>query len=127
VGGLSASVFFNPMSILRDAFKVIEIAERQRPSLLRSGLWKTAKARLLRTAVVLETEWQEGDTMGAREGSLEDEECQDPGNQEASTTDLSDMLQKLLGKQPPVISQSSTGSQTPKIVQLTRSTRLPRT
>src|SRR5687767_6991523 len=56
------------MTILRNAFKVIELAERERPSLLRSSLWKTAKKRLLRDAVNLETEYEEGDTIGAREG-----------------------------------------------------------
>lgn len=114
------------MSILRDAYKVIEIAERERPSLLRSGLWKVAKARLLRTAVVLETDWQDGDNLGAREGSLEEEKCLDQGT-EATPTDLSDTLTKLLGKPPPATLRSSTESHPQKNVLPMRSTRLPRT
>jgi hypothetical protein len=112
------------MSILRHAFKVIELAERERPSLLRSGLWKVAKASLLREAVVLETEWKDGDNLGAREGSLEEEECL---GTETTKTDLNAMLTEHLGKPPLGISPSSTGSQPQKIVPLTRSTRLPRT
>jgi hypothetical protein len=114
------------MSILRNAYMVIELAERERPSLLRSSLWKTAKKRLLRDAVNLETEYEDGDTIGVpATGSLGEDQC-DQGNP-ASGTALNDTLTKLLGKPPLGISPSSTESQPQKIVQLTRSTRLPRT
>src|SRR5688572_10594078 len=114
------------MSILRHAFKVIEIAERERPSLLRSGLWKVAKASLLREAVVRETEWKDGDNLGAREGSLEEEECLEPGTA-IQRTDLNDSLTKLLGKPPLGISPSSTESRPQKNVLPMRYTRSPRT
>lgn len=115
------------MSILRDVQKLLTVTEGLYPRVSQSALWRVAAKRALREAVRLETEWKEGDTIGAREGSLGDEECQDQGNPTASTTDLNDMLTRILAKPPLVISPNSTESQAQKIVQLTRSTRLPRT
>jgi len=86
------------MSILRDVQKLISVAEGHHPRLARSALWRVAAKRAMRAAVQLETEWKDGDTIGAREEPLETEECQDPGSSQASMTGLNDMLTELLDK-----------------------------
>lgn len=98
------------MSILRDAQRVITIVETGSPRLAKSSLWKVARKRLLRSAVALETDFAAGEDDGAREspeGLEENEKCQDLGDQEASSKDLNDMLQRTLRRPLRVISRSS--------------------
>ena len=113
------------MSVLRDVQRLLNVIEGQYPRSKHSALFRTAAKRALRSAALAETEWQEGDTIeGAREGSLEDEECQDPGSQ---TTDLNSTLTRLLGKPPLDTLQGSTESHPPKNVLPMRSTPSRRT
>jgi hypothetical protein len=94
------------VSILRDVQRLIDLAEGNHPRLEKWALWNVAKQRALRAAVVLETDWRNGEDTGAREGSLGENECQDPENR-VSTPDLSAMLEEHLRRPLRGISRSS--------------------
>jgi len=97
------------MSILRDAQKVIDVAEALHPRMASSVLWRVAKKRLLRSAVALETQWDNEENEAASDGPLEIKEkdkC-DLGDQEAYSTDLKNMLTETLRRPLRVISRSS--------------------
>ncbi len=113
------------MTILRDVQKLIDLAEGKHPRLETWALWNIAKRKALRTAVVLETEWKDGENDGAREGSQGEDECQEPGNPEASTNDLNGTLAELLRRPLRGTSQSSKAKT--NVVSLPPSNRLPRT
>lgn len=114
------------MSILRDVQRLIDLAEGKHPKLENSALWNVAKRRALREAVVLETEWQDSQNTGAREGSLGDEECQEPENPQTPSTDLDGMLTELLQRPPLGTSQNSSSSRRTNVVSLAPSKRLRR-
>ncbi len=114
------------MGILTDTQRIIEIAERGRPRLIHSTIWRMAKNNLLRSAAKLE--WQSDTMEPAREGSQGEFECnKDLETQGAYSPDLNDSLTKLLGRQPRATCTSSNASPEEKVVRLNRSTRLPRT
>lgn len=113
------------MSILRDVQKLIDLAEGKHPRLENWALWRVAKRKALREAVVLETEWQDSENGGAREGFPEDEKCQEPGNQEASTIALTDTLTGLLRR--PLRGTSRNSKAKTNVVALPPSSRSPRT
>jgi hypothetical protein len=109
------------MSILRDVQRLLSITEQLAPKAGRSSLWRIAAKRALRAAALVESEWKDGDTLGARE-ALEIEQWDDPG-QVASTTDLKDMLNGLLRKPRPDTSSSSEAKTPQKVVRLRPSKR----
>jgi hypothetical protein len=94
------------MSILRKVTKLLNIAEAMAPRLDGCAAYRVARKQLLLEASLVETQW-DGENEGAREGSLEDEKCQDPGTQEASTNALNDTLTELLQRPPRGICRSS--------------------
>jgi hypothetical protein len=95
------------MSILRDVQRLLSLTEQLAPKSTRSSLWRIAAKNALRSAALVETEWKDGDTIGAREGSLEDEQSQDQGTQTTPMHDLTNTLRELLPKRQPVTSPNS--------------------
>lgn len=90
------------------------------PRLRKSKLWRRAAQRALQAATSADLY-----TLGAREGSLEDEECEDPVEPMSIGSDLDAMLERLLKRPPKGISPNSMAET--NVVKLTRSKRSSRT
>jgi hypothetical protein len=112
------------MSILRKVTKLLNIAEAFSPRLDGCAAYRVARKQLLLEASLVETQW-DGENEGAREGSLEDEKCQDPGTQEASTNALNDTLREHLRR--PLRGTSRSSKAKTNVVSLSASKRLPPT
>ena len=96
------------MNILGSVNRLIEVAERARPSLAKSKLYRRARDQALRDAfnAHLAIPDDDDDDMGAREGSLEDEICLEENRE--SGNDMSELLTSILKRPPRGISKSST-------------------
>jgi hypothetical protein len=114
------------MTILRDVQKLLTIVEHLHPRVTSSAVYRVAAKRALHAAVMAETKYDDGDTIAEpAKGSLEDEQCQDPGTQEASTNALNDTLREHLRR--PLRGTSRSSKAKTNVVSLSASKRLPPT
>lgn len=87
------------MSILRDVQRLVSLTEQLAPKVKKSALWRTAAKKALREAVLLETEWREGDSLVP--GSTTEPDLEEPPVEPAATGEsLDKMLTEILGRPP---------------------------